>query len=89
MIISCDFDKDFLRTSITDHGYGIAAEDQQRIFQPFERIINSEFVEGSGIGLSVCQNIIRLMGGKIGVESNLGKGSIFWFELPISKTADS
>jgi len=74
-----------LKLCIADEGPGISSKDQQRIFQPFERIDSPDFVEGSGIGLTVCKNIMDLMDGNIGVESQQGKGSTFWIELPIRK----
>jgi len=70
-----------VRYEIIDNGIGIAPEDQPRLFSPFSRVDVGYKVEGSGIGLSIVQRIIDRMGGEVGVESALGKGSTFWFIL--------
>jgi signal transduction histidine kinase len=54
---------------------------QQRIFERFFKV--DEFIPGAGLGLSVCQSLAFSLGGKVGVESTLGKGSTFWVEIPI------
>jgi len=77
-------DKCRLRISIQDSGIGIDAELQKRLFQPFERLEYARSgIEGTGIGLALSKKLIEAMGGRIGVETALGKGSTFWFELPI------
>lgn len=74
-----------LRLSVSDTGLGIAPEDIPRVFQPFSRLegINSE-IEGTGIGLSISQQLVEKMGGRIGLDSQLGVGSTFWFEVPLA-----
>ncbi|MBD2567094.1 response regulator [Anabaena lutea FACHB-196] len=68
---------------VKDHGIGIAPENQQRIFQTFIRLNGADFYKGNGIGLAlVCKGVER-MGGKVGVQSELGKGSCFWIKLPL------
>lgn len=82
--LGCDkSSKDALHFSITDEGNGIPAGDYSQIFEPFERLNHHAEVKGSGIGLAVCKQLIELMGGKIGVESQKDHGSTFWFELPL------
>ncbi|MEO6181998.1 MAG: PAS domain-containing sensor histidine kinase [Verrucomicrobiota bacterium] len=71
----------FVRLWIQDNGIGIAPEDQKRIFEIFSRIHSNELYEGTGIGLSIVSKSVEKMGGRLGVESELGQGSRFWIEL--------
>jgi signal transduction histidine kinase len=71
-----------VRVIVTDNGIGIAAQHQQRIFQTFERLHDQNSYEGSGIGLAIVHRGIEKLGGRCGVQSEPGKGSSFWFELP-------
>jgi signal transduction histidine kinase/ActR/RegA family two-component response regulator len=76
----------YLRFRVLDTGIGIAQQDLQRIFQPFEQINKYKFQEiGSGLGLSIAQQLVELMGSKLKVTSELGKGSNFWFDLAFPK----
>jgi len=70
---------------VSDQGIGISADDRSRLFQSFERLEGKEQrkVPGLGLGLRVCRIIIEAHGGKIWVESAPGKGSTFYFTLPI------
>ncbi len=71
-----------LRLSVRDDGEGLAPEMLAQLFEPFNRLgqeANAE--EGTGIGLVVSKRLVELMGGRIGAESTVGKGSVFWFEL--------
>ena len=72
------------RISIHDTGPGIALADQARLFQPFERLGGAQQAEvtGTGLGLALSKRLVELMGGQIGVESEIGKGSTFWIDLP-------
>lgn len=67
---------------VADTGCGIPKEMQQDIFQRFVKL--NSFEQGTGLGLSICSNIIQTMGGTIGVNSEVGEGSTFWFRLPIT-----
>ena len=74
-----------VRISVTDTGQGIAPEHHEKLFEPFNRLEaeNSDIV-GTGIGLVITRQLVELMGGEMGVESSLGKGSTFWIELPLA-----
>ena len=69
-----------LEVYVQDTGVGIDEEQQLHIFERFVKL--NSFVPGTGLGLSICQSIIEQLGGRIGVDSELGKGSRFWFRLP-------
>jgi signal transduction histidine kinase len=71
-----------LRVSIRDTGHGISAEQQKRLFQPFERVCDETMgIEGTGLGLALSKGLMEAMNGCIGVESDAGNGSTFWIEL--------
>jgi len=75
--------KSKLRISIIDSGEGLTKERMQKLFTPFERLGAANSVEGIGIGLVITKHLIEIMGGDIGVKSQVGKGSTFWIELPL------
>ncbi len=70
-----------VRFWIRDNGQGISAENQKRLFEKYERLDQIK-VEGYGLGLSIVRRIIEKLGGQAGVESEIGKGSVFYFTLP-------
>lgn len=73
-----------LIVEVQDTGRGIPEEEQSRIFQPYHRqIADREHLSGLGLGLSLCKYLVELHGGKIWVESQVGKGSTFGFSIPL------
>ena len=75
-----------IRAVVLDTGIGIPYEMLSKVFDPFERInSHTHSIEGTGVGLSVCKQLIKAMSGKIGVESQKDNGSTFWFELPVAQ----
>ena len=78
-----DSGKDLTRISVRDTGAGIAVEKLARLFTPFDRLgAERSTVEGTGLGLALCQRLVHAMNGSIGVNSTLGHGSTFWLDLP-------
>ena len=79
-----------LRFSVTDTGAGIAPEAADQLFEPFRQADQStrRRYGGTGLGLSISRRIVELMGGKIGFDSSLGRGSTFWFTIPFTRVPD-
>lgn len=76
------FEGDNVRIWIKDTGIGVSESDQKRIFDRFVKL--NEFVPGTGLGLAVAKSHVESLGGKIGVESRIGKGATFWIVLPLA-----
>jgi CheY-like chemotaxis protein len=81
----------YAEIAVTDTGMGIAREEQERIFDEFVQADNDESREqkGTGLGLSLSRKLAELMGGKLAVSSDLGRGSRFTIQLPLDETAPS
>jgi signal transduction histidine kinase len=81
---------DTFLVSVADTGPGISPEDQQHIFEEFRQVDSSSTRAkgGTGLGLSIAKRIVELHGGRMWLESSVGKGSTFWFTVPIRVELD-
>ncbi len=79
--------KNYLRFSVSDHGPGIPRSEVGKLFQKFQQIDSSDRRRegGTGLGLAISKSLVEMHGGTIGVDSKLGTGSTFWFEIPINR----
>jgi signal transduction histidine kinase len=73
-----------IRFWVRDNGYGLSQEQQQHLFIPFAQINQKRHKESHGLGLSIIRNVVKKLGGQVGVESRVGQGSTFYFTLPKS-----
>ena len=87
--VAGDDGRDLLEFSVSDTGVGIAEDELPRLFQPFYQADGSTTRQygGTGLGLSIIRNLAELMGGEVGVDSQLGQGSCFWFRIPAEAVA--
>ena len=87
IIESQDLSSAVVRFEISDTGIGLSNDEIKRIFTPFSQADASTTRKfgGTGLGLSICKHLIELMGGKIGVRSEVAVGSVFWFTVPLLK----
>ena len=81
-ILYKELDNNFIRIAVKDTGNGLSEEQQSRLFKAFERVGQGSAIEGTGLGLVICRQFIEAMGGKVGVKSKEGEGSVFWMEIP-------
>lgn len=90
IVVSANESKEFVTISVSDSGVGIPQEQLSRVFERFYRVdkARSRKSGGTGLGLSIVKHLVEMHGGKIWVNSELGKGSVFTFTIP-SKPADS
>jgi signal transduction histidine kinase/ActR/RegA family two-component response regulator len=81
---------DALRVEVQDSGRGIAPERQQHIFRRFEHadVQTNRAYGGTGLGLTLCEKLVLLHGGQIGVQSQPGQGAMFWLEIPLAAAQD-
>lgn len=87
IIISAGTDGNTVQVSVTDYGEGIPPEDIDKLFDKFYRgSLNRHQPGGTGLGLAICKSIIENHGGRVWVESQPGRGSVFYFTLPIARS---
>lgn len=80
--LTTDYDNDILKIIVEDTGTGMTEEEQQRVFGAFERLSNAATKDGFGLGLSIVQRIVAMLGGTTRLESEKGQGSRFTVEIP-------
>jgi signal transduction histidine kinase len=87
--ITARCDGDHVEVAVRDTGIGIAPEDQDRVFEEFQQVGKDpeRSREGTGLGLTLSKRFVELHGGRIWVESEVGKGSTFTFTIPLRQTA--
>ena len=86
--LTADYDNGILKIIVEDTGTGMTNEEQQRVFGAFERLSNAAAKDGFGLGLSIVQRIVTMLGGIIRLESEKGKGSRFTVEIPMQTAGE-
>jgi PAS domain S-box-containing protein len=88
-LVSSTRERASIRLSVRDTGIGIPPDRQHRLFAPFSQVDTSTTRKygGSGLGLAISRQLVELMGGQMGVESQLGQGSLFWCQIPLELPA--
>ena len=86
--LTMDYNNDTLTLIVEDTGTGMTEEEQQRVFGAFERLSNAAAKDGFGLGLSIVQRIVAMLGGTIRLESEKGKGSRFMVEIPMQTAGE-
>ncbi|MBN1369998.1 MAG: GAF domain-containing protein, partial [Dehalococcoidaceae bacterium] len=81
-------DSETIEICVSDHGIGISRADQAKLFKPFERLGEADRTKGFGLGLLTCKRLVEAHGGKIWVESKAGRGSSFYFTVPVSNSPE-
>ncbi len=85
IVLSVEHLDGFVRFSVTDTGIGIPDDQLDDIFERFQQArSHDQQYGGTGLGLAICENLVQLLGGEIGVKSEVGKGSKFWFTIPLN-----
>ena len=82
IVVSVRGEGDQVELGVTDEGVGVPRDEQRRIFEPFERSRQARDVAGLGLGLYVVRSVVEAHGGRVGVRSEPGRGSIFTVRLP-------
>ena len=86
--LAADYDNGLLKLIVEDTGTGMTEDEQQRVFVAFERLSNAAAKDGFGLGLSIVQRIVSILGGTIRLESEKGKGSRFTVEIPMQTAGE-
>ena len=86
--LAADYDNGLLKLIVEDTGTGMTEDEQQRVFGAFERLSNAAAKDGFGLGLSIVQRIVAMLGGTIRLESEKGKGSRFTVEIPMQTAGE-
>jgi signal transduction histidine kinase len=87
--IWCEKNGEFVRLWVQDNGIGIAQEDLSKLFTAFKRLHSNADYAGTGLGLALVKKAVERMGGRVGVESQLGHGSRFWMDLRLGTSTRS